>query len=271
MASFGENLRRERELRGITLPELANATKISLRHLQALEANQFDRLPGGVFNRGFVRAVARYMNLDEHHWVGEFVRAAGEEPEILARYAAPSAGPPASRRRGMWSFALLLVVFGLGAYLVHEIRLRRAAEASPPLISRPDSTSQPPRVNVPPRLEPASEAATTAARSSLAMAEPSSPPTANPLETPEELRLQVDVPLDDAWVSVTVDGQPRYRGLMKAGETRSFRGVRRIELITGNASAVILTLNGETLPLLGDPRERKKLVLTAKDLNPATP
>ena len=80
MATFGENLRRERELRGVTLLELSNFTKINLRHLQALEADRFNELPGGVFNRGFVRGVARYMKLDEHHWVGEFVRAAHEEP-----------------------------------------------------------------------------------------------------------------------------------------------------------------------------------------------
>jgi len=262
MATFGENLRRERELRGITLPELANFTKINLRHLQALENDRFAELPGGVFNRGFVRGVARYMKLDEHHWVGEFVRAAGEEPEILARYAPP--GPPAAAgsRRGLWSFALLLLVFGVGAYLIHELRLRRAAEASPVVPAAALASPAQPETGAPPALKPASETRTARAP------EPDAPAAAS--VTPAELRLQVDA-LEEAWVSISVDGEPLYSGLMKSGETRSFRASGSITLTTGNASAVVLTLNGETLPPLGNPGERKNLTLTARDLKPPTP
>src|SRR3972149_2138664 len=131
MAAFWGKLPRGRGLRGGTPPEGSNFTKINLRHLQALEADRFNELPGGVFNRGFVRGVARYLKLDEHHWVGEFVRAAHEEPEILARDGPPSPPEPTGKHRGWWSLALLLVVFGVSAYLIHELRLRRAAEASP--------------------------------------------------------------------------------------------------------------------------------------------
>ena len=56
MSSFGEEFKRERELREFTLREVSESTKISLRHLEALERNDFEQLPGGVFNRGFVRA-----------------------------------------------------------------------------------------------------------------------------------------------------------------------------------------------------------------------
>lgn len=270
MATFGENLRRERELRGITLPELANATKISLRHLEALEKEQFDRLPGGVFNRGFVRAVTHYMKIDEHHWVGEYVRAAHEEPEIQARYAPAPPRPAGSARRGMWSFALLVVVFGAGAYLIHEVRLRRAAEASPPVVTANNPVSQP--RSAPNASAPVSATANTSApaASPVALAATPTPSAAVPSGPPAELRLQVDV-LEESWVSVAVDGQPAYRGLMKPGDSQSFRGSRRIDLTTGNASAVVLTLNGETLAPLGNPGERKNVVLTAKDLKRSTP
>lgn len=259
MATFGENLRRERELRGITLLELANATKISLRHLEALEAERFDLLPGGVFNRGFVRGVARYMKLDERHWVGEFVRAAHEEPEILARYGPPTAPEPAGRHRGLWSLALLLVVFGVSAYLVHELRLRRAAEASPVVPTVTAASPLPASTPAPPSVKPARETRT---------AGPAETPPAS--VSPAELRLQVDS-LEEAWVSITADGETLYSGLMKAGETRSFRATGSINVATGNASAVVLTLNGETLPPLGNPGEHKNLTLTARDLKPPTP
>jgi cytoskeletal protein RodZ len=262
MATFGENLRRERELRGVTLLELANFTKISLRHLQALEADRFDDLPGGVFNRGFVRGVARYLKLDEHHWVGEYVRAAGEEPEILARYAPP--GPPAAAgsRRGLWSLALLLIVFGVSAYLVHGLRLRRAAEASPVTPSAALASQTEPKTAAPPALKPVSE--TRAARAPA----PGAPAPVS--VTPADLRLQVDA-LEEAWVSISIDGEPLYSGVMQPGETRSFRAAGSINITTGNASAVVLTLNGETLPPLGNPGERKNLTLTARDLKPPTP
>lgn len=258
MATFGENLRRERELRGITLPELANATKISFRHLNALESDRFELLPGGVFNRGFVRAVARYMNLDERHWVGEFVRAAHEAPEVLARYAPPNSHSTGSSRRGVWSFALMLAVFGVGAYLVHEARVRRAAEAAAAVPPAPVRVAQP---------EPARTALPTP---SLAAAPPPAPARPAASDPVGELRLQVDA-LEDAWVSVAVDGQPLYIGVMKPGETRSFLATDRITITTGNASAVILTLNGETLPPLGNPGERKNVTLTAQDLRPSAP
>lgn len=271
MATFGENLRRERELRGITLAELANATKIRLRHLAALETDQFDRLPGGVFNRGFVRAVARYMTLDEHHWVGEFVRAAGEEPEVLARYAPPNSATLPGHR-GLWSFALLVVIFGVGAYLVHDARLRRATPVSPPVLAAPSAgqpAPAPPSAGAageaPAKLEP--DAAVARGSSGV---RPASAGAAESAPRPEELRLQVDA-LEEAWVSVTADGRPTYNGMMKPGESRSFRGAQQFEVATGNASAVILTLNGETLPPLGNPGERKNLTLSARDLKPSAP
>jgi cytoskeleton protein RodZ len=81
LASFGEQLRQAREARQITLQEISAATKIGRRSLQALEEEQFDRLPGGIFNKGFVRAYARYVGLDEEKTVEQYLAASGtEEP-----------------------------------------------------------------------------------------------------------------------------------------------------------------------------------------------
>jgi cytoskeletal protein RodZ len=75
MGAFGEKLRREREMRDVTLSEISESTKISKRSLQALEDEDFDLLPGGVFNRGFVRAYARYLGIDEEQAVADYVSA----------------------------------------------------------------------------------------------------------------------------------------------------------------------------------------------------
>ncbi|MFB3153422.1 MAG: helix-turn-helix domain-containing protein [Candidatus Acidiferrales bacterium] len=246
MGSFGENLRRERELRGITLVELSNATRINRKHLVALEGDQFHQLPGGVFNRGFVRAIASYMKLDEHHWIGEYARAAGEEAEVLARYSPPRPPAPSSISRRVWSLVVLVALFGAAAYLVHQVRMQRAAEAA-----ARTTTGQPPTISPP----PASAAPATTTRTA--------PREQSPAAT--ELRLQIDT-LKDAQVTVTVDGQPAFQGRMGPGETRTFRAGREIKLSTNNAAAVVLTLNGKTLAPLGNPGETKQVTLTAKDL-----
>jgi len=75
VGSFGERLRREREMRGISLDEIATATKISTRNLRALEEEKFKQLPGGIFNKGFVRAYAKFLGIDEEQMVAEYVAA----------------------------------------------------------------------------------------------------------------------------------------------------------------------------------------------------
>ncbi len=73
MSSFGEDLKRERELRKISLREIAESTKINVRYLDALEKNNFKHLPGGVFNKGFVRAFAQHIGVDEEDMVNAYL------------------------------------------------------------------------------------------------------------------------------------------------------------------------------------------------------
>ena len=75
MASFGEGLRKERESRGIALDTVVSATKISLRHLNAVESDKFEQLPGGLFNKNIVRNYARTLGLDEEEWVERYMKA----------------------------------------------------------------------------------------------------------------------------------------------------------------------------------------------------
>jgi len=70
--NFGERLKRERELREVPLEEITQATRIGSRFLEALENEDWDKLPGGVFNRGFVRSIAHYLGLDEEAFLAEY-------------------------------------------------------------------------------------------------------------------------------------------------------------------------------------------------------
>ncbi len=72
MAKLGEIFKQERESRGVSLREISDATKIAVRYLEAIEQNHFDALPGGVFSRGFIRAYAAYVGLDEKRAVADY-------------------------------------------------------------------------------------------------------------------------------------------------------------------------------------------------------
>ncbi len=89
MGIFGEKLRKQREHRGITLEAVANTTKISTRMLKALEDEHFDQLPGGVFNKGFVRAYARQVGLNEEEAINDYLAALAES-QVQAQSIVPN-------------------------------------------------------------------------------------------------------------------------------------------------------------------------------------
>ena len=102
---FGEHLKREREMRGVSLEEISAATRIAPRFLLALENEQWDQLPGGVFNRGFIRAVARFLGLDEDSLVSEYaLETKGRaEPGVVA-------DPPLESNSRHMEIALVIVL-----------------------------------------------------------------------------------------------------------------------------------------------------------------
>ena len=136
MGSFGERLRREREMRGISLDDIAEATKIGTRLLRALEEEHFDILPGGIFNKGFVRAYAKYLGLNEDEAVADYLEAAGEstpDPRVIAEQNASridrtSGDGDNSRRPGFpiipVLILLLFIAAGAGGWQIYQERVR---------------------------------------------------------------------------------------------------------------------------------------------------
>ena len=124
MSSFGETLRRERELRQISLREIAEATKINLRYLDALERDDFRHLPGGVFNKGFVRAYAQFIGIDPETTVTAYLEEDGRQQARASRVGGATAVVPETAAHGrslgmrLWFaalvVALILVVLAAG-------------------------------------------------------------------------------------------------------------------------------------------------------------
>src|SRR5437667_1820289 len=128
--AFGERMRREREMRGIKLEEIAESTKIGKRNLEALEQERFDQLPGGIFNKGFVRAYAKYLGLDEEQAVNDFLAASANydqpsalAPPIPATWVKPPAMPSEAsirRKNRLWALtALLALVAGFALWFYY--------------------------------------------------------------------------------------------------------------------------------------------------------
>lgn len=123
MESIGHTLRRERELRHISLEELAQTTRIPLKNLLLLEEDRFTDLPGDVFVRGFLRAYARAVQLDPDLMVDRY-RALFQEPSLPTMITALNA-PERSRRVGVaFAMVVLLVLFTLAVSVVLRPRHR---------------------------------------------------------------------------------------------------------------------------------------------------
>lgn len=83
MGNFGEELRKERLSRGVALEDITAVTKISQRHLVALEQERFRLLPGGILNKGIVRGYAGALGLDQHDWTERFMQAYSDSGEMI--------------------------------------------------------------------------------------------------------------------------------------------------------------------------------------------
>src|SRR5579863_682372 len=131
--TFGERLKRERELREVSLNEIATATRIAPKFLEALENEQWNKLPGGVFGHGFVRSIARYLGLNEEDLLSEYDLARAEaaapaEPKPEDRIPSPPKWIPAAAV--LLLVAVLAGLFFGGRYAWRIYSARRGAKKS---------------------------------------------------------------------------------------------------------------------------------------------
>jgi len=292
MGSFGERMQREREMRGITLEEISESTKITSRCLQALEEEEFDKLPGGIFNKGFVRAYAHYLGIDEDQAVADFVVASGGEKEQpLPDPPEPRAVTLGQRAEGHpnWRAIALLVVllvtvvavlWKLGPSAVRLVAAAWTARSNPeaaatspaPAIVTPQST--PEVVATPPPPPPAATKKSVAkaksvavAASSPATAPPAPPaPAAAPSPPPQARSSDFVVQIratEDAWVQIVADGKLFSEGVMVPPAEKRVRAAKQVVIKTGNGAGVEVSFNGQPLPPLGEENQMATVTLTA--------
>lgn len=272
MESFGARLKREREQRKITLDDISVATKIGTRFLVALEEEQFDQLPGGIFNKGFVRAYARHLGIDENQAIADFVAASAPSlpeipPEETPVLAAMAVRVPESKKKsrsndgipwGMVAAALLIIAFGFALWGFHS-REKPAprVEVSAPVQNEQTAPATPETASTAPQPPPASPSAGAAEAGTL----PATPTNAEGFTVLIKAR-------EDSWVSITADGKPVSQDTLTAAAEKSIQARNQIVIKAGNVGALDISFNGKQLPPQGHDKQVKTLTFDPNGLRP---
>lgn len=257
--TVGERLREARERQKVSLHAIAVKTNISVRFLDAIEKNQFDKLPGGIFTRGFIRSYAAEVGLDPDGTVTQFLSdEPGQRDDDID--VAPA------RRQGEGLGLGTLVLTGLGIVVV---ALALVYLLKPDWIGLPSAAA--PQESLAPAAEstfdsnpalPASSpsAADTPPPPSVGLAPAGAPGTSPaPMTTNLEPALQapkaplrlVVTPSGRCWVQVSADGQMRVAREVAPGERLAIDAAERLQIVVGDAGNFAYELNGRPGKALG--------------------
>jgi len=266
MSSVGETLRRERQRKELSLEQISRETKISSRMLEAIERDQFDRLPGGVFAKNFVRQYARVLGLDEEELAVEVQKAVQAEPELpgLSSEASEpvfkvpkvrqweSSGSHSNSPLPALAMVVAVMLVCSGIYAWWQRSRRPAPAAARPLaaasVSKPTAPAPvtPAAANAP-EAPPKVEISQAAAAKTDAEPKTEESQPANPAAT-----LHVSLTADeDTWVRAWADGKTVVLTTLQPNTTRTVDAVDQIRIRTGNAGALQVTCNGKAVGPLG--------------------
>jgi transcriptional regulator with XRE-family HTH domain len=255
---IGETLRRAREARRLSLTDAERLTKIRAAYLAALEEERFSALPPRPFAKGFLRTYARLLGLEVEALAAAFDARGPLPTDARLRDAVEiplePAAPPSPLRR-LFSYALwILVLAGIGLAYVGYTQLREFARTRPLALSTP---APGPFASVPAPFEdvPGPQAGPLPTPETAPSATRDHADRAPAVDAPAEGVTFLLVATGTSWLRVTVDGGRVFEGFVQAGDVRRWTAERELLIRIGDASAVELTVNGQTLGVLGGPGE----------------
>jgi transcriptional regulator with XRE-family HTH domain len=238
MGTLGSYLRAAREARGLDLRDAAQQTRISISYLKAIEDEDFSKLPGEVFVRGFLKNYARFLGLPEDEVMkryGELSKPQSapasapvsdaprveQQRHVPVETHAPRPEPAQPGRMGvepfLWAGA---IVIGLVVFILTAMPAKRPAHQ-----------------------EAGSVVSKTAATDHVQTA-------LTPTGIPTKLYLNI-VALEDVWVLVRTDSSPQKKATLKKGENVTWSADERFLLSYGSVGAAKLELNGKELVVNG--------------------
>ena len=266
----GATLRDAREQRGLSVHQLSHATKISVTILRAIETNRMDKVPDGIFLRGFLRAYAREVGLNPEDTVRRYL-AQFEPVTYIVERAKPGTGevraehtPAVGDERGLaeaerrvtrvpWLSVLMLVI-SVAAY--YAVTWWRALAPVPPPLAGAIQVAR----------SPSPAASSTAAATHLEAATAGSrEPTAAAVAT-EGDRLHLHIQLHGlCWLAATIDGTRVVYRLVQPGEEQTLDVQGEAILRVGDPGAVVFSINGRAGQSLGRAGEAATVYITREN------
>jgi len=267
--NFGSYLKHERELRGVPLEEISGATKIHIRFLQALEDNQFDKLPGEVFIKGYIRSYANVIGSDVEEMLNIYEESVGNKTENTS----DSVSPSNTSAKTFLGFALigliiLALIFGVRFLIssknnpsVKNTELNEKQNAKPPaplpikaledktplvieekLLKENDLPAPKQSQTLITELDSSKQKPDIENQiNSLVLAENENPPV---LEKPLKLTIKVK---NNSWFNMTIDDFREEDFILPAGEQKSYWANNVFRLTIGNKQGTEINLNGKNL------------------------
>ena len=287
--SLGQQLRQERERRGISLADIAKETCIGKRHLEAIESGDTKTMPRDFFYRSFVRQYSQFLGLDAKDIEAGLDLEMGvtTTPAAMAAAAAAS-GAPSGRVKSILTPAVAKPAAAKPALFAE--RVARPADPSPRIFLQESRTSAPWLILAGLLLagsisylawDRVSGAVTTAVKQPIpaatrTVAEPvalaTAPPTitaTSPNGTVVEatklpsgsLKLIISAK-EPAWIQLDADGKALFVGLLEAGQSREVENAQEAKLLTGNAGGIEVLQNGKPITGLGSRGEVRTVVFS---------
>lgn len=306
MGSFGDRLKKEREQRSVSLDDIALSTKIGTRMLRALEEEKFDQLPGGIFNKGFVRAYARHLGLDEQQTINDYMEALGENQQRSMPQDATAAGksqlvaerpskPIVETREpertteipwGLLALGLLLAALAFATWsYYHRSRGDDRSDVTPApqpqatpaatgsrageprqIPTNPTDNNHAPTTPIPSTDKPGPQPAPVA-QAALHGSASSQEAMAGAFT----VLLKGNDDSDECWVSIVADNQPPVEVTLSAPQEKSIQASREVIVKAGNVGALDVFFNGHKLPRLGEYGTVRTLTFHSDGLQPRVP
>lgn len=242
MTNFGASFKKARESKGLSLKKIADETRISSRFLEAIEKEDFHVLPGGIFNRGFIRTYAERIGLDPEAALAEYEQLIRtQEPEqqfVPVEYTEPKS-EKTFYPVAIGALALAIIIF----YIV----------------TRDSGTRI--QVGESPRVAVTEPVPSTPLTSSVAAAPEQEPPSA----PASAVALDIEA-LEQTWVKVSADGSDLPGELLEPGMTRRYTAQMSLTLTVGNAAGISIKLNDKKGKPIGKSGQVREIVITPANL-----
>lgn len=266
MESPGEYLKRERELRGVTITKVFEATRIPLKFLQSIEADDYEGLPHPTFVKGYIKSYCKFLGIDENDTILRyeiFLKEKAERDEPDPEVRARNVKAAANRKKEFQQIKLISnntrnILIATAAGIVIIIAVWIFSPSAP--VEQPEEVAkveapqvQPAPVAEPPQAVEATPQQPQAAKPEPAVKQEPVKPTAPAVQaqTEDKKHFLTASANESVWIKIRIDNGDATEVYLRQGEKVNWKASDNFSLLIGNAGGVSLTYDGKPVNNLG--------------------